>query len=280
MKSQSELNWVFILIIGAIILAFFTAFAFKYKSLQDEKTSIEILNTLDNSLTSLKTSPYATFDSINLPLDVQVTCNNLIINEETYATKNLLFSQKKLSKKMFIYYKPFKAPFKIADFYFITDLNAKYHLVYDSTTQQYVISLINSLPQELQSKFSYSSNRKTQAFTKNIEIKNLNNYRNIDNLNLNNNYLKVDDFSLYKNDELVYAAIFSDNFECMNEKIKLEIDKAVSVYKNKALTLRHENCNYASLMSYLDNLKNDLTYSSSINSINTELSSNNCPILY
>ena len=100
MKSQSELNWVFILIIGAIILAFFTAFAFKYKSLQDEKTSIEILNTMDNSLTSLKTSPYATFDSINLPLDVQVTCNNLIINEKTYATKNLLFSQKKLSKKM------------------------------------------------------------------------------------------------------------------------------------------------------------------------------------
>ncbi len=280
MKSQSELNWVFILIAGAIILAFFTAFAFKYKSLQDEKTSIEILSTLDNSLTSLKTSPYATFDTINLPIDVQVKCNNIVINEKSYATRNLLFSPEKLNKKMLIYYKSFKEPFKIADFYFLTDLNSKYHLVYDSSTQSYVISLINNLPQELQSKFSYSTNRKTQAFTKNVEIKNLNNYLRTDNINSNNNYLKVDNFNLHKNDELVYAAIFSDDFECMNEKIKLEINKAVSIYKNKAMTLKHENCNYNSLIGYLDNLKDDLSYSNSISAINTELSSNNCPTLY
>ena len=95
MKSQSELNWIFIIVAGAIILIFLTGFAFKYKSLQEEKTSIELVNTLDNTLTSLKSSPFNTCDEISLPFEVQVTCNDIKINDQRFTTNNLLFSKSK-----------------------------------------------------------------------------------------------------------------------------------------------------------------------------------------
>lgn len=270
MRSQSELNWVFILVAGAIILVFFTGFAFKYKDLQEQKTAIEILTTLDNTLTSFKSSPYKTFDEINLPIKLEITCNEIKVNNENFKTNNLLFSQARLKNKMFIYYVPFKAPFKISDFYLISDLNRKFHLVHDSSTQSYIIELINNLPQELQRKFTYSTLQKNEANVKNVQIK-----------SLNNNKISIDNQEIYLNDDLVYAAIFSDNFNCMQEKINKEINNAVNVYKNKALTLNKPNCNYNAFLTYLDKIKeNDFTYVNSIETLNEDLTNDNCPTLY
>lgn len=270
MKSQSELNWVFILVAGAIILAFFTGFAFKYKDLQEEKTSIELVTTLDNALTSLKSSPFNTYDEITLPFNVEITCNNIIINEESFETNNLLFSKAQLEDKMLIYYKQFNIPFKVADFYFITDLKQKYHIIYDSSTQAYITKLINDLPEELAEKFSSSNLQKSQANVKNIEIK-----------NLNNNKIKVNSQELYLNQDLIYAAIFSDNFNCAYDKIKEETSNTVSVYEDKIITLNYPGCSYSQFLSYLDKIKEfDLSYINSIDSLNYDLAAQNCPTLY
>ena len=269
MKAQTELNWVFILVAGAIILVFFTAFAFKYKSLQEEKLAIELLNNLDNTLTRLKSTPYTTYDEINLPVEVEITCDKIKINDQNFKTNNLLFSQAKLKNKMLIYYKQFKSPFKIANFYYISDSSRKFNLIYDLTTQSYVITLIDNLPKDLKEKFSYSSLQKREANIKNIEIK-----------NLNNNKILVDNQELYLNDELVYAAIFSDNFICMNEKIEKEINKAIEVYKNKILVIKKPGCNYGSFLTYLDDLKQDFSYTNSIEELNNNLAKDNCPTLY
>src|SRR3989344_3360325 len=179
MKSQAEFNWIFIIIAGAIILAFFTGFAFKYKALQEEKISVQLLTRLDNTLSSLKSSPFRTLDKINLPNEINITCNDIIVNGEKFRTNNLLFSQGTLSKEMIIYY---------------------------SSTQNYVVSLINDLPDDLQTKFSYSTTEKTNQI--NVRV-----------TNLNNNKLRVNNQEIYKNDDLVLAAIFSNEFNCMNEKI-------------------------------------------------------------
>ncbi|MEK6932349.1 MAG: hypothetical protein AABW56_00980 [Nanoarchaeota archaeon] len=267
MKSQAEFNWIFIIIAGAIILAFFTGFAFKYKALQEEKISIQLLTSLDNTLTSLKSSPFKTLDKINLPNEISITCNDIIVNEKKFKTNNLLFSQGKLSKEMLVYYRPFKLPFKIADFYLITDSNKRYNLIYDSSTQNYVVSLINDLPDDLQAKFSYSTTEKTNMI--NIRI-----------TNLNDDKLRVNNQELYKNDDLVLAAIFSDEFSCMNEKIKLELNNVIQVYKDKSLTVNKDTCNYVPFLTYLDKLKNDYSYSSSIEGINDNLAAINCPVLY
>ena len=267
MKSQAEFNWIFIIIAGAIILAFFTGFAFKYKALQEEKISVQLLTRLDNTLSSLKSSPFRTLDKINLPNEINITCNDIIVNGEKFRTNNLLFSQGTLSKEMIIYYRPFKLPFKIADFYLITDSSKKYNLVYDSSTQNYVVSLINDLPDDLQTKFSYSTTEKTNQI--NVRV-----------TNLNNNKLRVNNQEIYKNDDLVLAAIFSNEFNCMNEKVQLELNKVVQVYEDKALTINQDTCNYTPFLTYLDRLKDDYSYSSSIEDLNDNLAATNCPVLY
>ena len=75
-KGQAYFNWVFIIIIGAVFLAFFTGFAFKYKDMQEKKTEIIILNNLDTALTNLQGSSFTTSTSIELPLDINVNCDD------------------------------------------------------------------------------------------------------------------------------------------------------------------------------------------------------------
>ena len=88
MKSQSQFNWIFIIIAGAIILAFFVNFALKYKSLQEEKISVELLINLDNALFNLQASPFNTFDVVNVPKDLEITCNNFKIGNRNSVIGN------------------------------------------------------------------------------------------------------------------------------------------------------------------------------------------------
>ena len=93
MKSQIEFNWIFIIIAGAIILTFFVTFAFKYKSVQEEKLSVDLLINLDKALYNLQASPYATFDIIDIPKDLQITCDDLKIGDRSYSNNNLILTE-------------------------------------------------------------------------------------------------------------------------------------------------------------------------------------------
>ena len=256
MKSQSELNWVFILVAGAIILAFFTGFAFKYKSLQEEKTSIELLINLDNTLTNLKTSPYATFTEIKLPKEIEIECNEIKLNNKNIKVNNLLFSQKKLKNNILIYYKPFKLGFKVSDFYFI--VSNKINI--NTNNPDYLKKLIEELPEKIKQKITLNQG---QGKMIKIDIANK----------------KFNSYPL--NEDLIYAFIFSDNFECVYPKIKKELEDAVSVYETKAMIMNKAGCNYSPFLSYLEKIKQfNLDYVKSVDEINLVLSGNDCPTLY
>ena len=262
MKAQSELNWVFILVAGAIIIVFFTGFAFKYKSLQEEKLSIELLTKLDNSLTSLQSSPYNTITEINLLKDIEIKCNEIKIDNEEFKTKKLIFSQNKLKNKMLIYYKPFKVPFKIADFYFIIDGTKNNIYPKDQGSRIYLENLKENLPEKFKENFNI-----VNAKGKEIQI-------NQDSFTINNKQYPL-------HEDLVYASILSNDFECLYEKIKEKTNKAVIVYQNKANMLNQGNCNYGSFTPYLNKLKTlNFNAISSIESLNQNLVGRNCPALY
>ena len=63
-KGEVYFNWIFILVVGAVFLAFFTGFAIKYKDLQEKKTEIIFLNNLDVALTNLQSSSFTTSTNI------------------------------------------------------------------------------------------------------------------------------------------------------------------------------------------------------------------------
>ena len=283
MKSQIEFNWIFIIIAGAIILTFFVTFAFKYKSVQEEKLSVDLLINLDKALYNLQASPYATFDIIDIPKDLQITCNDLKIGDRSYSNNNLIFSPENLKDKIYIYFKQFNFPFKVDNFYYIISPGNNFYLVYnqnDQKAKEFTEDLINNLPEKFKNNIKISTIRKPNA--KNIFI-NTNAQPNDvkitinDKITINYNNINYEDV----NQELVYGAIFSDDFDCVYKKIKPRFENVINSYEKKLVLLQNSNCNYAILNQYLQKLKN-FHYSDTkiIEILNQDLASLNCPILY
>ena len=82
MKAQIQFNWIFVIIVGALILLFFTGFVIKYKELQEKKQEIILLNNFDEALKSLERSGFKTSTSLNLFKEIKVNCNeNVFIND-------------------------------------------------------------------------------------------------------------------------------------------------------------------------------------------------------
>src|SRR3989344_4984333 len=86
-KGEFYFNWIFIMVAGAVFLAFFTGFAIKYKDLQERKTEITMLNNINTALTNLQSSSFVISTRIDLPLDINIDCSNngysIFINEIT-----------------------------------------------------------------------------------------------------------------------------------------------------------------------------------------------------
>lgn len=282
MKSQSQFNWIFIIIAGAIILTFFVNFGLRYKSLQDEKLSIELLINLDNALFNLQASPFNTFDVVNIPKDLEITCNNFKIGNRNYSNDKLIFSPKHLKDKIYIYYKPFNFPFKIENFYYIISPDDKFYLIAsDQKSREFAQSLINDLLGGFRQNIAIESTR--QATGKNIFINTAANINDVK-IILQDNKISINyNNKLYEdlNQELVYGVIFSDNFDCVYNKLKPSLEKTISSYQSKLILLQSSNCNYSPFVQYLNKLR-ELKHENikPVEALNQNLASLNCPVLY
>ncbi len=279
MKAQEQFSWIFVVIAGAVILSFFVTFAFKYQSLQEEKLATELLINLDNAFFNLQSSPFNTFDTIEIPKDVQITCNSLKIGDRNYSNTNLIFSSKELNDKMYIWYKPFNFPFKADNFYYITSPKNKFYLIAnDEKTREFAKLLIEDLPDKLKQNF-YIENTK-QPNGKNIFLYN-SQTNDVKIINQDNKFTVFYNNKIYEDasQELIYGAIFSDDFECLYNKLKLNLEEIIKTYEKKSLILQNSNCNYANFN--LQKLK-ELRYQDSkqIEKLNENLASLNCQTLY
>jgi len=280
MKGEIEFNWIFMLIAGVVILAFFFSFGIKYKNLQEEKLSIELLINLDNALLNLQSSSFNTFDKVDIPKDVKINCNELKIQDKNYKNTKFIFSPKELRDKIYIWFKPFNFPFKIDNFYYLISPKDKFYLIYnDQASKEFAESLINDLPEKFKDNIKAKNSRQPDG--KNIFI---NSNQGEVNINLNNEKINLNvKNKLYEDvsKELVYGAIFSDDFDCNYKKIKLSMEEIINNYKKKLVILQSSTCSYASIPNYLSKLK-DLKFqdTKSIEELNKNLASINCPTLY
>jgi len=279
MRGEAEFNWIFVLIAGAIILTFFVSFGFKYKNMQEEKLSIELLINLDNALLNLQSSSFNTFDKVEIPKDVTITCNEFKINDKHYKNKKFIFSPKNLKDKIYIWYKPFNFPFKIDNFYYIISPKDKFYLIYnDEKSREFAESLIEDMPDKfkdnVKAKNTKQSNGKNIFINLEGDFKIILNNDKIDLAIKNKNYEDV-------NQELVYGAIFSEDFDCNYKKIKSLMENIIETYKKKLITLQSSTCNYASIPIYLTKLKDlKLIDTKAVDELNNNLASINCPVLY
>jgi len=229
-KGQIYFNWIFIVVVGAIMLTFFVGFAVKYKDLQEKKTEIVMLNNLDTALTNLQSSSFTTTTHINLPLNVNVGCKegdfSISINEKNEVS-NLLASKSKLKDKMYIWYQPYEIPFRVANFYYLID---------DEPVE---IDVRNDLYEDIMKGVPELFKDKIINRLGGIPISGDINIGNVDG-------------EVYIGREMLYVAIFSDNYVCFKKRVERELRNAIDVYTHKASKL---SCPYRSLFSELNNLE-------------------------
>jgi hypothetical protein len=262
MKGQAYFNWIFIIVIGAIALSFFVGFAFQYKELQEKKTELIFLNNLDTSFTNLQSSSFSTSTNLKLPLDFSVKCDNSIFSifiNEKHDVDYIIASKNNIKDNLFIWYKPYSNPFFVTNIYYFTDAEG----VNVVTSSQKVKDLVNDMPENFKSKINFDS-----STGKRIDVVN-------DKVIING--VSYD----YLGDELIYAAILSDNYPCLVDRFKLKLNEAVITYTTKSNILRRSGCNYNLILSEMNKLNAfDSSAVDRIENLNRDLISKNCPSLY
>jgi len=266
-KGELYFNWIFVAVIGAVFLAFFAGFAIKYKDLQEKKTEMIFLDNLDSALTNLQSSSFTTITSIELPLNININCGNngynIFINEKNNVDY-LLASESNLKNKVYVWYQPYNIPFKVTNFYYLID--DKINIAANN------VQLINSMKEEM-----------PEEFKSRINVYQGNNL--IINGNENQGNILIDGKNIpYLGKEMLYAAMLSNNYSCFYNNVKKELNKAVSIYENKAQILSRSRCNYGLVLSKINMLRDfsNVNYQiiTDIDDLNRNLVSMNCPSLF
>jgi hypothetical protein len=292
MTKKGELfhfNWIFVSIAGAIILIFFITFALQYKGLKDEQASYESLALVDDALNALKSSSYSTVKEINVPLTITFNCDSIEINKISQSTNKFIFAPKEVSNTFVTWSNPLILPYKVTNLYYIIGKTDKFYLVYDQNSAEYVNQLIQEAPTVIQSHLKPISADKTPKdgkliyFTSNapaIQTQVTILDGDIGTITL------VKDKKYFFNKEMLYAAIFSDNYHCQSQDLITYIKESSKVYLAKATILKQQtSCDYTKIISKLTEFStsNEATLANLAKEIdveNKDLSSRNCPTLY
>ena len=276
-KAQIQFNWIFILIAGVIFITFFTTIAIKYKSVQEEKTTLEVLNNLETAITSLQSSPFKTTLEINIPVKTEILCLNnntyLEISKKRQITNNII-SSTSLNKETVISSNQLSLPFKITTLYYIIPKTTKYVFVYQSKDNDKIqkikedLSLLGNIEFVASPLANQEPNKKYVFFYPNQGT------------SVNLEQQTINKLPYYSN-EMLYSLIFSSQPECTFNTISNEINSKIELYKEKAKFLA-STCDYSSILTKISQLKTNPSQETqeSITNLNKQLINQNCPSLY
>jgi len=172
MKSKKafeiQFNWIFVLIAGAAILAFFGAAIVKQKNAATASTNIEILNEMERIISSASTTT-----DTKVPIDtpetaIMVSCNEFSIGAISKQHQNMILFSPSVIKgsKIMTQTLPFREPYKSANMLYATSTQARYIIIGNEDTAK---EINKTMPAELSKDFfdSYDASK----------IKNTNNYK-------------------------------------------------------------------------------------------------------
>src|SRR3989338_6564442 len=132
---EVQFNWVFIIIIGAVILAFFVSMSMKQKGASEEKLSITIAEHMKTILTSAE----VTERSVNLITvpnkDITYECGTgFSVSSMASFNPKIIFAPSPLksqSQKLITWSLDWNVPFRVTNFLYLTSPDILYILVHD-----------------------------------------------------------------------------------------------------------------------------------------------------
>lgn len=292
-------KFILSIIVGVLILAFFINFAYNHIATEEKLSALELINYLDLKLDILSTST-SSYTQFNLGKkeNLNFLCDKLLIsyNKEQDSTPvdKIISSPAVLKEKeLQLWTSTWFFPFKITNFYFISNKKINF-FIEDQNLRSNLPTIFNIY--SLQSTSEILEKAKTSDKTIAVfssqprELQELlkNNIKVISILNENQlTFYPEAKTTAYLGNEMLYLAIFSqdyETYECLKQKAIKKLAQLSAIYKQKSTLLRSktkQECSfiYSQLSSSLDNFPNSLD-KESIETLNSELSSNDCPTIY
>ncbi|MBU0665814.1 MAG: hypothetical protein KKB65_01435 [Nanoarchaeota archaeon] len=158
-----QFNWIFIFIVGAIILAFFLVVIKSQTTESNAEVAAELINNLE---TIIKTSQQSkgSFKSLSLPtVTIGFTCEEDIsffeLKESSYKKDNpfdIIFAPEEISgNNLFMWSLEWKLPYPVAHFQYLTNNRIKYVIIDD--TSSFAEELNKTLPKNITKSFISSN---------------------------------------------------------------------------------------------------------------------------
>jgi hypothetical protein len=150
-QEESQLNWIFILIVGAVIMAFFVFIVVKQRAASEAKFAGTVTRQLNTILIGAKVSS-GTVQEIPTPeLSIRFTCNDYYIGVASQRLGNrILFAPEFLEgDRLITWTMDWNVPFKVTSFLYLTSPLVRYIIVAQSETDRAALEIFNALPQKL-----------------------------------------------------------------------------------------------------------------------------------
>jgi hypothetical protein len=153
---ELHFNWIFILIVGAIIFLFFINIINKQRELSEARASGTIITNLESILTGAQIST-DTVNIIDMPkVEIGFECNRYFIGQVPKQTKgNVIFSPSLLKGKRIITWAlDWNMPYRVTNFLYITDPQLRYIIMGDDGIGG---EIFDELPEEMNKELIKSS---------------------------------------------------------------------------------------------------------------------------
>lgn len=134
---EMQFHWIFILIAGAIILAFFFSLVAKQKSLSEEKLSITLSSNIEAVFSGAIESK-GTAQPLSIPKGgIEFSCSESCVcvfqigNKATSFADKIIFTPSLIEGQDAVAWSnEWKLPFRVTNFLYMTNPNVKYYFVY------------------------------------------------------------------------------------------------------------------------------------------------------
>lgn len=305
-------NWIFVVIVGAIILIFFVRFAFQHKATSEQLTTRQIVTTIDDSLNAFSNSLKSNKDiSFGLTTEIRFGCEDISSLDYSKKSNKIIFSPKILKgKKIQAWTQLWEFPFAVDNFFYLANEKTRFYLIYDSTSFNFVKNL--KIPERFSvlktSSLNLNNVKRETSTLENVNFIFFTNPKNIDEIfekipqaniiEINQDKNKITFYPnkeklFYLGEEMMYGAIFSpshESYKCLLEKSLTKLSMMSDLYSEKAylLFLKNKNpsCQYMQLKNILKAFSNSAEketlyeYAEKINQQNKNLNENDCPTIF
>jgi hypothetical protein len=284
-KGIVEFNWIFVLIIGAVILFLAVFFVGKLIGTQRYASETELVNSFDillnpfasiggmGTVTLAKTIQMAQTTQINQTCSTKDRRITMYLRSESSTGKKwgewslakqiynkYIFSNSFMQAKTFeVFSMPLNLPFRIDDLIFILDKD--YCFVDAPAEVKSEIGMVNmSKLQFVNSQNDCKAGSTEVCFeTSGCDIRVVGDCTTTDCNKFDYGYISKKGKLDYATTPMMYAAIFSDQkmYDCEMEMIKERLGNLIDIYRQKAIILANEGCKTDEIQTSLEKLKSE-----------------------